>query len=196
MLEKLKSILSFSPTVDFVDYEDGLLAVKAQKPLRANCTSIKLRTSYGTVAAHVLVESYDSNNDVYRLKLFEHETILNAIGEERREHPRLPKVMRVTSLHFPGYAGTTEDISITGARVATTAALELDYDVELKIELDDPDLPDLSLIADVCWTAMKYDGSFHSGLRFQALTFEVGKRIEKYIEQRLEIEKKLHSLDE
>lgn len=195
MLKKIKELLTFAPTVDFVDFEDGLLVVKSQKALRTNNNVIKLRTSSGLVMAHVMVESFDTTNEVYRLKLFEHEKILGSLDIERRESPRLPKVVRVTSPQFPGYAGTTEDISVTGARVQTTGPLQLVHDIELKMELDDPDIPPLNLYADVCWSAMKYDGSYHSGLRFSGLHKETIKTIDRYIADRIALETKLHKLE-
>ena len=87
MLNKLKTALSFAPTVEFVDYEDGLLAVKSKKALTIKNTSVKLKTSYGTILALVLVESYDATNEVYRLKLLEHDTVLDQLDIDRREHP-------------------------------------------------------------------------------------------------------------
>ena len=195
MLKKLKEMLTFAPTVEYVDFEDGLLAVRSSKALKTNNTVIKLKASYGTVVAHVLVESYDQTNGLYRLKLFEHDVILDSLEIERREGPRLPKVVRVSSQAFPGYSGTTEDISVTGTRINTSGPLELSHDIEIKMELDDPDIPPIRLFADVAWTAVKYDGSYHSGLRYSGLDRETGKVIQRYIEARLAIEKKLHTLE-
>lgn len=195
MIKKLKEMLTIAPTVEYVDFEDGLLAVRSSKALKTNNTVVKLKASYGTVVAHVLVESYDQAKGLYRLKLFEHDVILDSLEIERRDGPRLPKVVRVNSQAFPGYSGTTEDISVTGARINTSGPLDLSHDIEIKMELDDPDIPPIKLFADVAWTAMKYEGSYHSGLRFSGLDRETGKVIQRYIEARLAIEKKLHTLE-
>ena len=196
MLNKLKTALSFAPTVEFVDYEDGLLTVKCKKALSFKNTSVKLKTSYGTILALVLVESYDASQEVYRLKLLEHDTVLDKLDIDRREHPRLPKVVRVTSQYFPGFAGTTEDISLSGVRVETTGPLEVGPDITLSIELDDPQLPPLRVSADVAWTGQKVDGKFQSGLRFVYLENELQRTIRRYIDSRLALEKKLHTLEE
>jgi len=196
MLSKLKSMLSFAPVVEFVDYEDGLLTVRSHKALSPKNTTVKMNTSTGTITALVLVESYDHNNKVYRLKPLETEVTLNKLDVERRENPRFPKVVRVTSPHFPDFSGTTEDISECGTRVTTTGPLEIAYDIQMKIELDDPELPPLDVYADVAWTAQRFDGNYQSGLRFQMLTPEKARVIRNYIRDRMAIEKKLHTLEE
>lgn len=195
MLGKLKTMFSLAPVVEFVDYEDGLLSVRSSKALSFENTSVKFKTSFGTILAYVLVESFDFENQVYRLKPLEHEKILDALEVERRESPRLPKVLRASSPSFPGFTGTTEDISLEGARVVTSGPLEITHDIELKIDLDEQGLPSLQMYADVAWTAKKFDGSYHSGLRFQGLTQEAKRMITRYISVRLAMEKKLHTLE-
>ena len=196
MLKKLKTALSLAPHVEFVEFEDGLLAVRSKKVLKFETTSVKLKTSQGTILATVLVESYDPTNDLYRLKLLDREIVLDSLNIERREHPRLPKVLRVTSKQFPGFSGTTEDVSLTGARVVTTGLLEIAHDIQMTIELDDAQIPPLTFYADVAWSAQKFDRSFQSGLRFQALDHDTGILIKRYIVNRLALEKKLHTLED
>ena len=99
MLQKLKNMLTIAPTVDFVGFEDGLLIVRSKKALKTDNTTIKLKTHLGTVVAHVLVESYDTESQVYRLTLFEQESILEPLEKDRRECPRLLKVLRVPRFH-------------------------------------------------------------------------------------------------
>lgn len=196
MLSKLKSIFFLAPTVEFVAFEDGLLALKPNRRLNFDTRTVKLKTSSGIILAHVLVESYDEQNEVFRVKVLGQETLLDALDDERRENPRLPKVVRCTSPHFPGFSGTTEDISVSGARVTTSGLLEITHDITLKIELDDPELPPLSTYADVAWSAKKHDETFHSGLRFQGMSKDMHQIIRRYIKARLAIEKKLHTLEE
>lgn len=196
MLNKLKTAFSFAPSVEFVDFEDGLLTVKCKKSLNFKNTSVKVKASFGTVLAQVLVESYDVANEVYRLKLLEGGIVLNKLATERREHPRLPKVIRVTSQFFPGFAGTTEDLSLSGMRVTTQGELELATDISLNLELDDPEIPPLRLQADVAWTGLKIDGNYQSGLRFTYLSPDTQRTIKRYINSRLAMEKRLHTLEE
>lgn len=196
MLQKIKTMFSMAPFVEPVQIEDGLLKVRAEKPLNFEVRSVKLKTDAGTILAYVLVESYDPNEKLFRIKLLEGKKILDQLGLEDPGKPRLPKVLRATSQHFPGYTGTTEDISEEGCRVVTTAQLELTHDIQVKIELDDPEIPPISMYADVAWTAVKHDGSFHSGLRFQSLEHETRRTIARYIKTRLAMEKRLHTLEE
>jgi PilZ domain len=196
MLNKLKAAFSLAPSVEYVDFEDGLLAVRTSKVLKPTTTSVKLRISTGTVLATVLVESYDPHNKLYRLKLLDREIVADSLDIERREAARLPKVVRVTSQHFPGFRGTTEDISVTGSRVTTTGLLEVVPDIQLTIELDDSEIKPISLYADVAWSAAKFDGSFQSGLRFVSMNQNDSLVIKRYIVNRLALEKKLHTLED
>ena len=139
MLQKLKNMLTIAPTVDFVGFEDGLLIVRSKKALKTNNTTIKLKTHLGTVVAHVLVESYDTESQVYRLTLFEHESILEPLDNDRRECPRLLKVLRVTSHAFAGYSANTEDISTGGIRVRTSGPLETKQVIDFQMERRPPD---------------------------------------------------------
>lgn len=193
MLNNLKKM--FAPTVEFVDYEDGLLTVRTSKKLGEKNTSVKLKTTKGTLYAEISVESYDEANGVYRLRLYDHEMILDQLDFERRGGPRLLKIIRITSPSFPGFAGMTEDISVSGVRVTTTGPVEVVLDIQVKMELDDPELPPIDCYADVAWTSAKLDGSYHSGLRFQAMTTEQSRAIRRYIEDRIAMEKKLHTLE-
>ena len=185
-----------APKVEYVNFEDGLLTLKPTRRLNFETRAVKLKTTSGVILAQVLVESFDENNEVFRVKVLGQETLLDALDEERRNNPRLPKVVRCTSPHFPGFSGTTEDISICGARVTTTGPLEVVNDIQMKIELDDPELPTLGMYADVAWTAKKYDDQYHSGVRFQGMSQEMHQIIRRYIKARLAIEKKLHTLEE
>lgn len=195
MLQKLKSFLTFAPLVEFVNYRDGLLVVRSKKALKTSNNVVKLKTHLGTVLAEVLVESFDTNEQVYRMKLFNIESVLSEHETDRRDYPRLSKVLRVTSQSFPGYSANTEDISCGGVRVVTSGPLELGS-IDFQLELDDPDVPPLNINADVCWTAVKYDKQFHSGLRFQQISPTSEKHIREYIRHRINMEKRLHTLEE
>lgn len=194
MLDKLKGML-FTPDVDYVDYDDGLLLFHSKRKLKPETSKVNLRMSFGKVAAYVILESYDEPLKVYRAKLLNYEVVTDHLEHEQRTDVRLPKVFRVTSADLPGYAATTEDISLRGVRLTTTAPLERDLDFDLKIELDDPEIPPMTLPVIVRWTATRVDQGFHSGLRFTSLTRQQEKTIERYIDERLAQERKLHTLE-
>jgi hypothetical protein len=196
MLKKLKDMFTIAPTVEFVSFEDGLLAVRSKKALKTNNMVIKVRTHLGTVVANVLLESYDKESKVYRLTLYDKEVILNAPEAERRDAPRLNKVLRVTSQSFPGYSANTEDISASGIRVRTSGPLDANTVIDFQMELDDPQIPAFQVRSEVCWTAVRADGSYHSGLRFQHLDPNIERVITRYIKDRINQEKRLHTLEE
>jgi hypothetical protein len=194
MLEVIKRLL-FTPEVDYVDYDDGLLVFRARKTLKPETGKVNLRMSFGTVAAFIELQSFEDEAKLYRAKLLNYEIVLDNLSQDRRGDLRLPRVMRVTSPELPGYAGTTEDISLKGARVATTGPLEKDLEISLKIELDDPEIPPMSVLADVRWTARRLDEGYHSGLQFLGLDRNQKRTIERYVSERLAMERKLHTLE-
>lgn len=194
MLDKIKGLL-FTPEVDYVDYDDGLLLFKAGRKLKPETSRVNLRMSFGKVVAYVVLESFEEATKVHRARLLNYEVVTDHLSQEKRSEVRLPKVFRVTSSDLPGYAATTEDISVRGVRVLTTALLEKDLELDLKIELDDPEVAPMTLAAVVRWTAQRVDQGFHSGLRFISLTRPQEKIITRYIEERLAQERKLHTLE-
>jgi hypothetical protein len=194
MLEQIKGLL-FTPEGDYVDYDDGLLVFRTRKKLKPECSKLKLRMSFGTVTAYILLQSFEDGAEVYRAQLLNYEVVLDSLNDERRSELRLPRVFRVSSPDLPGYAGTTEDISIKGARIATTGPLERNLEISLKMELDDPELPPMNLLADVMWTGRRLDEGYHSGLKFVALEREQVKTIDRYITARLAAERRLHTLE-
>lgn len=196
MFDKLRQIFTAIPIVEFSNFEDGLASVKSSKTLSASTNSVKIKTPSGFLTTPVLVESYEKETELFRIRLLEDQAVFTALGIEPPKEPRLPKVIRMTSPHFPGFAGTSEDISTLGAKITTSEALEIAYDIKVKIELDDPEIPPLNVLADVSWTAYRLDGNFHSGLKFQALTFEQTRTIRSYINDRIALEKKLHTIEE
>lgn len=193
MLQQIKSFL-FTPEADYVDYQDGLLVFRSKK-LKPECNKIKLRMSFGTVAAHVVLQSFEQETGLYRAQLLNYEVVLEHLDDDRRSDVRLPRVFRVTSPDIPGYKGTTEDISVQGVRLTTEGALERELEISLKIELDDPHIPPMSFLADVKWTAKRLDAGFHSGLRFVGLERAQVRTLERYIEERLAAERRLHTLE-
>lgn len=194
MLDKIKGLL-FTPDVDYVDYEDGLLVFRVAKKLKPEIARVNLRMSFGKVVAHIVLESFDETSAVYRARLLNYEVVTDLLDSEKRTEVRLPKVVRVTGPSLPGYAGTTEDISVNGMRLATSAPIDGDLDLELKIELDDPEIPPMTVLADVRWTGKRVDAGYHSGLRFLGLTRDQTKTIERYISERIAQERKLHTLE-
>ena len=146
--------------------------------------------------ANVLLESYDKESQVYRLTLCDKEVVLDTPDDERRDYPRLNKVLRVTSQSFPGYSANTEDISACGVRVRSEGPLETNTSIDFRMELDDPEIPAFGLTADVCWTGVRADGTYHSGLRFVHLDPNIERTIALYIKDRINMEKRLHTLEE
>lgn len=196
MLTKLKKLLfsnlGSTVRVELADYEDGLLSFRSESLVALERTVVNIKTAFGRVMVEVDVQSYDASNQLYRALVINKEDSLDALRIERREQIRLNKVMRVSSRHLPGFTATTEDISTGGARVTTSEPLAEGGKFQLKVELDDVTLPPLRIQAEVRWTAKKADGTSHSGLAFVNPTQLQVKTIQRFISNRLAIEKRLH----
>ena len=104
--------------------------------------------------------------------------------------------MRVTSPKFPGFTGMTEDISVTGLKVVTRELLKTGETIPVNLELDDSQMPTISLHAEVAWSAVKGDHSYHSGLRITDIHPDSEQMIRRYIKTRLAIEKRFHTTEE
>lgn len=193
VFEQIKGLL-FTPEVEFVDYSDGLLVFRTAKKLRPECDKVKLRMSFGVVTAFIVLQSWEQETGCYRAELLNYEVVLDHLDGERRNEVRLPRVFRATSPELPGYTATTEDISIRGARLATSAALEKRLEISLRVELDDPELPPMNFLADVKWTAKRVDEGYHSGLEFVGLERSQSRLLDRYINERLAAERRLYTL--
>lgn len=179
------------PVVEFVDFEDGLLAVRSSGVLASETQVVQLETAYGWVVAEVRIASFDTSSQLYRMTLLNHETVLAELRLERRLYPRIKKMVRVLCKDFPGYMGMTENLSVQGACISVQGEIPQLYDIEVKIELDDPSIPPLVAYADVAWSGQKPDGSFHCGIRFLGLDPQVARDLARYVERRLGSEKAL-----
>lgn len=192
MFEALKGM--FTPEVDFVDFKEGLLLFKAAKRLKADTTRVRLKMSFGKVAANIAIQSVDDAAGLYRAKLDNYEVVLENLHDDRRCELRLPRCLKVTSPALPDGRGTTEDISLKGARLLTGGLLEKDAHLSLEIELDHPEPTPINLTAHVLWSAQKVDGEgYHSGLKFLDLDRQQIRTIVRYVNERLALERKLHT---
>ena len=48
----------------------------------------------------------------------------------------------------------------------------------------------MDLFVDVTWSAQRVDGTYHSGLRFQAMEHKHRRALESYIQERLDVEQR------
>lgn len=191
LLSKFKDRIPYAPRVDFVRFEDGLLVVRCARALTSKDTLVKLRATFGAIVAQVEVESYDNRDGVYRLSVLDHELLMAQMTPERREATRLPRALKLRSSQFHSEPLTTEDISETGARLLVPELLEPGTVLALGLELGDLKL---QLEAEVAWSAVKMDGSFHSGVRFLNLTLAQLYNIRCYVEDHLKREQELKTL--
>lgn len=191
VLSKFKDRSPFAPRVDFVGLEDGLLVIRCARKLTSKDTLVKVKASFGTVLAQIKVESYDKNQNVYRLSVEDHEVLAAQLPDERREAVRLSRMLPVHCDLSGPCSLMTEDISETGARILTPEPLPSGARLSLALELG---TLRLQLEAEVAWSAEKLDGSAHCGTRFLNLTPAQSYNIRCYVQDQLEREQQLKIL--
>lgn len=195
MKKLLSSLLQSSPVIEPIEYCDGLLAFRCERSLPFEALTVTSLTRGGAVATEIKVCSYDINQRVYRAQLADCAESLQRMEMQARSTQRLSQAVRVSSRQIPKFFALTEDISANGLRVATTEALEVGSVLEMSLDLDDPAIPTIQVRGEVRWSAMKGDGSYHSGVRFDGSQSGSQRVLERYIESRLATHRTVHGQD-
>lgn len=195
MKKLLSSLLQSSPVIEPIEYCDGLLAFRCQRSLPFEALTVTSLTTGGAVAAEIKVCSYDVNQRVYRAQLADCEEALQRMQLQPRATQRLSQSVRVSSRQIPKFFALTEDISASGLRLATPEALMVGSRLEMSLDLDDPAIATIQVAGEVRWSAMKADGSHHSGVRFDHLDQSHQRILERYIESRLATHRNVHGRD-
>lgn len=139
----------------------------------------------GEFQVEVEVVSFDAREDAYRAKVADEVFVLDAMRLERRREFRLNESLRVTSSDLPGYEAITEDLSLSGARLALKKPIkEGDYGV-LTLHFQSAVIPDLELRFECRWCAEKSDQSYHCGIKFMSLERAHKQAIKRFIENRI-----------
>lgn len=188
----LLSMFQSFPVIQPLEFSDGLLAFRCDRSLPFERLTVASLTSAGSVVARLEVCSYDNSQRVYRGQLENCQETLSLMQLPARIGPRLPLAVRVSSRQLPQYFALTEDLSLYGLRLSTADPLAAGAGLEMDLDLDDPGLPTLTVSGEVCWSAMRADGSYHSGVRFSGLGGAAQRALDSYIERRLESQRLVH----
>lgn len=196
MLKYLKRIFftrnTKLPEIEVIDFRDGLLRFRSACALPLSALTVRTNTPAGTIEARVDIQSYDPGNQVYLAAVSETDDTLESLNVDISELSRLKRVLRVSSRDLPAYVGLTEEISLGGLRISTGKALEPGAQLELNIELDDPQQSSLKVNAEVHWSAHKGDGTCHSGLRFRGIDSSTFRRLAQYIQARRAVQQEMN----
>jgi hypothetical protein len=198
MFKKLFSVFEGnSPVIEPVEFRDGLLAFRCQRRLPFQALTVAAPTPAGPVKTEILVCSYDPTQQVYRAQLPQVAVgdTLQRLHIESRGTRRLTQALRVSSRQIPKFFALTEDISVGGLRLATEDIMRAGSILEMSLDLDDPAVPTMIVRGEVVWSALKGDGTFHSGIRFLDLERLAARRLERYIESRLETQRIVHGIN-
>jgi c-di-GMP-binding flagellar brake protein YcgR len=112
------------------------------------------------------------------------------MSTEKRHQPRYDVRLSAELRNRSGVliTATTKNVSTGGAALELDhAALEDDQELALALFLvvegvEDPSKPPLEVRAKVMWTGESDDGSFTAGVRFEKITPEQTKWLERFLE--------------
>jgi hypothetical protein len=168
------------------------LAFRCDASLPFERMTVASLTASGAITARLEVFSYDEAHRVYRAQLENCPETLAMMQLPVRSVQRLPLAVRVSSRQLPQYFALTEDLSVAGVRLRTTSSLREGTLLEMSLDLDDPAMPVLQVSGEVCWSAMKGDGSYHSGVQFRGIDGSCLRALERYLGERLESQRSVH----
>lgn len=90
------------------------------------------------------------------------------LGRLARRSERLPLSLRILSQQLPGYRAVSIDISLHGVQIQCEGLLQVNTYMNLTLELEQPDLPQLTLQALVVWARTEEERrkAYRAGLEF------------------------------
>ena len=192
-VKKLISSLTHStPTIVPVEFADGLLAFRCDRPLQFEAMTVTAKTDVGMLQGQVEVCSYDPSRQLYRGEVLDTARTLARWNIPARGTSRLSQSVRVSSPGLPNFFALTEDLSAGGLRLLTDTALAIGTVLEMSVDLDDPAIPSIRLTGEVRWSARKPDGSFHSGVSYVGIERGHYRTLERYINDRLAVQRRVH----
>ena len=184
MLKALKRLLGKkeeTPLVELTGFRHGLITFRSEEPLSLKALTVKTTTPEGSFRTNVDIQSYDPGSGEYLAKVKPTDKTLESLDIDLSKIASVHRVLKVSSPSLPHYVGLTEELSPHGLRLSTTERLNVGEEIDLKIELDVPNLGKLKATAEVEWSAYKSDDTCHSGLRFRNMgTDQIGK-LARYI---------------
>lgn len=195
MKKLLSSLVGSCPVIEPIEYCDGLLAFRCDRSLPFEALTVTSLTKGGSIATEIRVCSYDVDHRIYRAQLADCSQTLARMQMPSRGTRRLNQTVRVSSRQIPKFFALTEDVSVGGLRLSTAGPLTVGSQLDMSLDLDDPNIATIRVIGEVRWSAMKGDGSYHSGVRFEGIDTTQHRILERYIESRLATQRTVHGAE-
>lgn len=192
-MTRLSSVFtSLPPRIEPLEISEGLLAFRCSASLPFGWVAVSHGAATQRAVTRVCICSKEPETQVYRAQ-WEAGALQQAWSElGGRLEPRLAQAVRVASPDLRGFFALTEDVSTGGVRLATPERLVAGTVLPLRLDLDDPRLPCLAVRGEVRWSAIKADGTCHSGIRFLDLERTQERNLARYIESRLAARRVVH----
>lgn len=173
------------PQIRPMVFTDGLLSFRCDTELPLQKVYVMAPTKNGEMEVEIEVMSFDKEDLVFRGKVADEVFALDAMQLERRGEFRLSYGAKVACAEFKGGYGKTEDLSLSGIRIATANELTRGSYLNFAIHLGAPDLETLNIQCEIRWSAQKKNGSFHSGARFVGLQQSDAKKLSRFIKNKV-----------
>lgn len=191
MFEFIKKLTSKVVDIVPLEYGDDILQfhpVDNSKPLKPGELDASFTLPDGAVLkARLSVLSFDAEKGHYLASVLDPPEARETLGKhypppppeeeepswvEKRTIPRLEKVFGVLSRAFPGFKGTTHDVTVEGARLVADGPVEAGTVLKFTLDLDDARLEPIPITADVIWTLPKNQRQHFIGVKFT----EIGEK--------------------
>ncbi|MEW6281569.1 MAG: PilZ domain-containing protein [Candidatus Eremiobacterota bacterium] len=189
MFDFIKKMTSRVVDIVAVEFSDGVLRFRpadASKPLKTGDLDISTTLPDETVLkARISVITFETEAGVYAAEVLEPPEARELFARfytppppepevpawtEKRSIPRLGKVCGVLCRLFPGFRGTTHDMTVEGVRLVSDGPLEAGQSVQFQLDLDDARLDAIPITAEVKWCLPGEKGKHFIGVQFVTIS--------------------------
>lgn len=175
--------------VEYIDLSEAVLSYRSRKKKQKIGSAVKIgllvpvEGSVKTLKLEVVIDSFRPLPDGSSLVIghvLAHPNELAGLndlmanvpkpdlGRLARRSERVPVSVRMLSQQLPGFRAVSVDLSLHGAQIQCEGLLEAGTYMNVSLELEMPDLPKLTLQAQVVWSRAEEDRrkSYRAGLEF------------------------------
>lgn len=109
-------------------------------------------------------------------------------NEDKRNAPRIDRIVRVCSAHIPHFQAVTADLSLSGMKLRTEGPMEPDSYFECQVEFDDHTMSRLDFTAQVRW-CRQVEAFWEVGVQFVDTPKPTMSRLAYFIKALTEVER-------
>ncbi len=188
------------PTFYVANYAQGVVQFRCKKSLKVGSQSEGTAILPGGTRCDLILEIAAGNGDAYAGRPVgpaESVTTLEKtfLPDERQAKEQMfykpnaesfTRHMRTYAVHckdFHNFKGVTAELSREGALMILTGPVEPGIDINIRVSLDDEDVPPLEVSATVEWCQRRDEKTWVASLEFGKLTPEQDAMLAKFLEE-------------